>query len=381
MAVVTQEKIEEVWGKCTTYKTTNVVLLPERRKELVELYAKIYGKPEVTNNEFMAWVVKGYIAEQMGCTVDWASAASSTSFTLASRVEGDLIRRDLTSEQLAQLQLLAPHVAPRTGGSGKKGAVGTPEQDLKPGVPPSGIGHVSDADLATIQEVLRVAEELLVASERKQQSLLASKKTMEEKVVVYKFGVEDRLADAKEAAENVLAAEEALVKIDLQIADVQASVMLPDSLPNAFPLHELVIYLVFYYIHTRNLKQQFPRLLLWVGVRMPFVILSRLWSSTAVSVIGWLKSTLILSLLMLLVAWTVLACSRITTWEFPNAVQTFAVGLKVTDLGTNLMSPNGIIFTIELPTKTLLITMWEFPNAVQTFTMGCVRSGEEKLSN
>ena len=233
MAVVTQEKIEEVWGKCTTYKTTNAVLLPERRKELVELYAKIYGKPEVTNNEFMAWVVKGYIAEQMGCTVDWASAASSTSFTLASRVEGDLIRRDLTSEQLAQLQLLAPHVAPRTGGSGRKGAVGTPEQDLKPGVPLSGIGHVSDADLATIQEVLRVAEELLVASERKQQSLLASKKTMEEKIVVYKFGVEDRLADAKEAAENVLAAKEALVKIDLHIADVQASVMLLDSLPDS----------------------------------------------------------------------------------------------------------------------------------------------------
>jgi hypothetical protein len=95
---------------------------------------------------------------------------------------------------------------------------------------------------------------------------------------------------------------------------------------------------IFYYIHTRNPKRRFPRLLLWVGVRMPFVILSRLWSSAAVSVIGWLKSTLILRLLMLLVAWTVLACSRITTWEFPNAVQ--------------------------------------------TFTMGCVRSGEErKLSN
>ena len=234
MAVVTQEKIEEVWGKCTTYKTTNSALPPERRRELIELYAKIYGKTEVTNNKFMAWVVKGNIAKQMGLKVDWASAASSTSFTLASRVEGDLVRRDLTSKQLARLQVLAPHLAPRIAGSGKKGAVGTPEQDLKPERSFSAIGLVSEADLATIEEVLRVEEEFLVDNERKQQILLEAKKTMEEKIVMYKFGVDNRLDDAKEAAENVTAAEEALAKIDLQIANVLASVILPDSPKYAF---------------------------------------------------------------------------------------------------------------------------------------------------
>jgi hypothetical protein len=100
--------------------------------------------------------------------------------------------------------------------------------DLKPVVSPFGIGHVFDADLATVEEVLRVEEELLVSSERKQQFLLASKKTMESKIIIFKFGVDDRLADAKEAAENVIAAEEALAKIDLQIVDVQASVRLHD---------------------------------------------------------------------------------------------------------------------------------------------------------
>jgi hypothetical protein len=98
MVVVTEEKIEEVWEKCTTYKTSNSALLPEMSKELVELYTRIYGKTEVTNNKFMPWVVKGYIAEQIGLKVDWASMASSTSFTLASRVEGDLLQRELTSE-------------------------------------------------------------------------------------------------------------------------------------------------------------------------------------------------------------------------------------------------------------------------------------------
>ena len=176
------------------------------------------------------WVVKGNIVEQMGLKVDWASAASSTLFTLASCVEGDLVRRDLTSEQLARLQVLAPHVAPRTARSGKKRAVGTPEQDLKPERSLSAIGHVSDADLATIEEVLQVEEEFLVGSERKQQILLAAKKTMEEKIVMYKFGVDDRLDDAKEVAENVTAIEKALAKIDLQIANVSASIILPNSL-------------------------------------------------------------------------------------------------------------------------------------------------------
>ena len=47
---------------------------------------------------------------------------------------------------------------------------------------------------------------------------------------MYKFGMDDRLDDAKEAAENVTMEEEALAKIDLQIANVLASVILPDSL-------------------------------------------------------------------------------------------------------------------------------------------------------
>jgi hypothetical protein len=50
------------------------------------------------NKEFMAWMVKGYIAEQMGHSVDWASAAAATSNLVASRLEGDLLKRDLSSQ-------------------------------------------------------------------------------------------------------------------------------------------------------------------------------------------------------------------------------------------------------------------------------------------
>jgi hypothetical protein len=50
MAGVSAEKIEEVWEKCSSFKSMNTVLKPESRKELTQLYAKIYGKAEVTNN-------------------------------------------------------------------------------------------------------------------------------------------------------------------------------------------------------------------------------------------------------------------------------------------------------------------------------------------
>jgi hypothetical protein len=54
-----------VWGKCTSFKTTSTTLNPKTRRDLLQLYSKIYGKIEVTNNEFMTWLVKGYIAEYM----------------------------------------------------------------------------------------------------------------------------------------------------------------------------------------------------------------------------------------------------------------------------------------------------------------------------
>jgi hypothetical protein len=64
MSCITPEKIEEIWSKCVAFKTTNTTLKPETKKELLQLYFKIYGKMEVTNKEFMTWVVKSYIASR-----------------------------------------------------------------------------------------------------------------------------------------------------------------------------------------------------------------------------------------------------------------------------------------------------------------------------
>ena len=44
----------------------------------------------------MTWIVRGYIAELIGESVNWASAVASTALVLASRLEGKLMRQDLS---------------------------------------------------------------------------------------------------------------------------------------------------------------------------------------------------------------------------------------------------------------------------------------------
>ena len=102
MACVIVEKLEEVWGKCSSFKTTNTTLNLDTKQELLLLYAKIYGKGDVTNNEFMTWIIKGFIAAHMGFEGDWATVEASTALLLASWLEGEILRRDLISNESAQ---------------------------------------------------------------------------------------------------------------------------------------------------------------------------------------------------------------------------------------------------------------------------------------
>jgi hypothetical protein len=132
MACVTSENIEEVWRKCSSFKTSNTNLKLESRLDLLQLYAKIYGKPEVTNNEFMVWVVKGYIAKSLDLEVDWATAAASTTQILASRLEGELPKWELTSKEVAELHRLAPWVvAKQSGFHSKSSSLGSTPVDVK----------------------------------------------------------------------------------------------------------------------------------------------------------------------------------------------------------------------------------------------------------
>jgi peptidoglycan hydrolase CwlO-like protein len=87
---------------------------------------------------------------------------------------------------------------------------------------------VSTAEIANAKEVLKVEKELLSNTESKERFLQTLKKNMEEKIIGFKFGVDDRVADAKEAANNVKEVEEALAKLCLNIAKVEATVSAHD---------------------------------------------------------------------------------------------------------------------------------------------------------
>ncbi len=69
--------IEEVFGKVVKFKTTNIQLHANTKKDLLYLCSHIYDMSNVTNNELMSWAMKGYIAQMKGCDVNWAKVATS----------------------------------------------------------------------------------------------------------------------------------------------------------------------------------------------------------------------------------------------------------------------------------------------------------------
>ena len=177
MSCVTPKKIEEIWGKCVAFKLTNTMLKPETRKELLQLYSKIYGKTEVTNKEFMAWVMKGYIAEQMGFEVDWASAAASTAVVQASRLEGELLKYNLSEEEAAELLRLVPGVSKPSGSHLHllgRGATRLAREKMKSIFCRTSaflVPQMSAMEVAAAEEVLRVKEELLATTRSKRKFL------------------------------------------------------------------------------------------------------------------------------------------------------------------------------------------------------------------
>ena len=173
MACTTPNKIEEVWGKCKSFKMTNTTLDLESRQELTQLCRKIYGKAGVTNNEFMAWVVKRYFAERMSFLVDWTSVAASTAFVLASQLEGKILKHDLSPEEGAELLCLVPHAATKPSGT-LSILLATIVMDRKSSPRLASIPHkprvlwVLLMDIATVEKVLKVEAELLSNTESKE---------------------------------------------------------------------------------------------------------------------------------------------------------------------------------------------------------------------
>lgn len=73
-----------------------------------------------------------------------------------------------------------------------------------------------------------VEAELLASMEKKELFLETSRKTIAEKIIGFKFGVDDRKADVEEASQNVNVTEEGLELNDSLINEVQSAVSLSE---------------------------------------------------------------------------------------------------------------------------------------------------------
>ncbi len=58
---LTTTNITKLFGKVNKFKTTNPMLPLEKKERLERLYWSFYEIGHITNNEIMAWLVKGWI--------------------------------------------------------------------------------------------------------------------------------------------------------------------------------------------------------------------------------------------------------------------------------------------------------------------------------
>jgi hypothetical protein len=84
--------------------------------------------------------------------------------------------------------------------------------------------QISPAEITNGEEVLIVEAELLATTENKERFLESSRKTIAEKIIGFKFGMDDHKADVEEAIQNVNIAEEGLKLNDSLINKVQSVV-------------------------------------------------------------------------------------------------------------------------------------------------------------
>ncbi len=69
-----ETNIKEVFNKVTKFKTINIRLHVDTKKDLLHLCSHIYDMSSVTNNELTLWAMKGCITQMKGCDVNWAKA-------------------------------------------------------------------------------------------------------------------------------------------------------------------------------------------------------------------------------------------------------------------------------------------------------------------
>jgi hypothetical protein len=162
----------------------------------------------------------------MGFEVDWAT----TALLLVSRLEGEILRRDPISDESAQFMQIAPYATMKQGVSQSKlSSLSTTPTDSKFCPPKVQLGSTSRAadlaaEVAIAEEVLNVEAKLMANIASKELFLKSSKSSISDKFIAFKFGMDDREADAREVADNVKTLQESLDTCNLKILEVEKRV-------------------------------------------------------------------------------------------------------------------------------------------------------------
>ena len=127
---------------------------------------------------------------------------------------------------MAEILSLAPHLATKPCALRLKRIAWTmPLVNSMLGVLPieSVEFDVSIPNVEDAEEVLHVEEDLLCSVESKEKSEKSLLKSMSEKIIGFKFGMDDHQVDSREASKNVEAAAEELKQIDIRIDKIKAT--------------------------------------------------------------------------------------------------------------------------------------------------------------
>jgi hypothetical protein len=198
--IVTQEMIQEVFGKEGKMKTTSPHLDPNNRRAMLRIYWQIFGSANVTNNEFGTWLVKGYIAQEMDEVVDWAAAAAATAKELDMWVGSQKSSATDFKPGASELNGCCPST---------NGGVGCSQlRSTEFGIVSMVHLHpASAADVLLVKEYHDFLLELQKCAQKKIERLGEEKKGQDEKIIGLRFNMWDRKSAAIEATEAITTAE------------------------------------------------------------------------------------------------------------------------------------------------------------------------------
>ncbi len=71
------EECNFLFGGSKKFKINSPILKVEDRATMEDIYWRVFGTSIVTNNEILAWIVRGFITHSRGHPINWAKVVES----------------------------------------------------------------------------------------------------------------------------------------------------------------------------------------------------------------------------------------------------------------------------------------------------------------